>query len=238
MAKGKKGGASNKGGSTDKTPAKTVEKEYNPEVLDSELEGIQPVMDVAGEPDVEADFDIPGDSEISDGAEASEVEFVDEASPAEDVEGNAEAPEEYILLSDEQKAKIIAEAKKMAKEDAIKDAKENFMKSELAKAKAKEDAKQGINTKEKMVRHKVNLASSAAFHLINFKQYFHGHTYDIPESVAKGMRDTEYRGHVQEAIRKGNNNKNEYGLVEREGFASGPVQAGGGSVKPGGVVAV
>ncbi len=251
MATGKKGGAS-KGSSKKKSsenskseaevkPEVKVEpevdpvdheanKEVNPQ--DYNKEGnyepfLQPVASVEGKSDVEVDHSFPGEKgqEVSDDITAPE--FVD---VAEDVEGNSDAPEDYILLTDKQKGEIIKEAAKIARKDAIQRAKEDFMEDALAKAKTKEDAKHGIISKERMVNHTVNLAQSAAFHLINFKQYFHGHTYEVLESVAKGMRDTEFRGHVQEDIRKGNN-RNEYGLQNRDGVVSGPVSAGGGVVR-------
>lgn len=217
MAKGNKGGVSK--GSSTKTPSKPSQDKPEP--------SIEVVGSVEGKSELEVDHSFPGTKSQEVADEISSPEFVE---VAEDVDGNSEAPEDYLLLSDKQKADILKEAAKIAKDDAIQKAKEDFMEDALAKAKTKEDAKHGIISKERMVNHTVNLAQSSAYHLINFKQYFHGYTYEVLESVAKGMRDTEFRGHVQEDIRKGNN-RNEYGLQNRGGVVSGPVSAGGGVVR-------
>lgn len=256
MSKKGKGGASKSEGSTEKKqnseqkPAEQAaqadgdqskpeqpeleaqdEMSFEPETVDTGLDGISAVQESDGEPEVEYKHEVVGDNPQSEGFIAQAPEFVS------NVEGDKppKADENYILISEEEKEEIRKEARAMAKEESCKKAREKFMEDELRKARVLEDAKQGIVTEEPMVKHRVNLAQSAAFHLINGKQYFHGHVYTVPKSLADDMRRTEYCGHVQEDIRKGNN-RNEYGLVEREGLVHGPAAHGGGVQRPGGVL--
>lgn len=258
MAKKTGGGASKESGSTKKEEAskkdeaKTAEakaaeeqpkpepeegndaeKNFKPETVSTGQDGIEAVKDVEAKPESEYKHET---LEVGDGGSSEYIpappDFIDNT--PEGVKG-VKPDENYILISDKEKEEIIAEAKKIAQEKARKKAREDFMRDALAKAEAEENAKQGLIVDEPMVRHRVNLSAASAYHLINGKQYFHGRVYEVPKSLADDMRRTEYCGHVQEDIRKGNN-RNEYGLVERDGFNYGPVAQGGGVQRPGGVI--
>jgi hypothetical protein len=126
----------------------------------------------------------------------------------------------YAILSEDEQDALRAKAKEMALKKAKEKAEDDFLKAELAKAEAEQNKKMGLNSNEEMVLHTVNLSSAADRHIINGRHYVHGHTYEVPKSLADCMRDTEFRGQVQEDIRKGNN-RNEFGYRERDGIKSG-----------------
>lgn len=141
-----------------------------------------------------------------------------------DVEDSVAKKDSKGLSAKERKA-LVAKAKEIAKKEAKEKAEDDFLKAEVAKAKREEEAKYGlVDPDEEIVRHTVNLSSAADRFLVNGKAYLHGHTYEIPKTLADCLRDMEFRGHEQERIRKGQK-INEYGFRNR-----GPVKAGGGVV--------
>jgi DNA-binding GntR family transcriptional regulator len=149
------------------------------------------------------------------------------AAPEEDKKPVAAKPKKtaadsggYAILSEDEQDALRKKAQEMALKKAKEKAEDDFLKAELAKAEAEQNKKMGLNSNEDMVLHTVNLSSAADRHIINGRHYIHGHTYEVPKSLADCMRDTEFRGQVQEDIRKGNN-RNEFGYRERDGIKSG-----------------
>ena len=152
-------------------------------------------------------------------AEAQKESEQPSVSKAVDLEDEVEKSD-YKGLTKVEREALIAKAKVVAKKEAKDKVEEDFLKSEIAKARRTEEAKYGlVDSEEELVRHTVNLSSASDRHLINGKAYLHGHTYEVPKSVADGMRDTEFRGHEQERIRKGHK-VNEYGFRDRNGIKS------------------
>jgi len=125
----------------------------------------------------------------------------------------------YSALSKEAKEALKTKAREMAVKKVKEKLEDEYLKEELAKAEVEENSKVGIKDEE-LVRHTVNLSSAADRIIINGTHYIHGHTYEVKASLAACMRDIEYRGHVQEDIRRGND-RNEYGFKERNGIRSG-----------------
>ena len=133
------------------------------------------------------------------------------------------APKKNVVeqaLSEAEKEALREKAREIAKKSAKTKAEDDFLAAEVKKAEIEENAKYGVVTEEPLVMHTVNLPEAADRHIINGKEYLHGSTYEVPKSLADGMRDTEHRGHIQENIRKGTS-RNEYGFRERNGIKSG-----------------
>lgn len=127
---------------------------------------------------------------------------------------------DFKVLDEEKKKALKAKAREIAEKEAKEKAEEEYLKQAIIEAEAELAKESGVVTNEEMVYHTVNLCSAAKSHLINGKEYFHNQTYHVPKSLADCMRDTEFRGWIQEDIRKGNN-RNEYGYKERNGIISG-----------------
>jgi hypothetical protein len=136
-----------------------------------------------------------------------------------DVEDSVESSD-FRGLSKKEKDALKKKARGIAEKEAKQKIEDDFLKAEVAKAKREEEAKYGLaDEEEEIVRYTVNLSSASDRHLINGKAYLHGHTYEVPKSLADCMRDTEYRGHEQERLRKGQKT-NEFGLRHRDGIKS------------------
>lgn len=123
-------------------------------------------------------------------------------------------------LSSKEKEALTEKAQEIAAKKAKEKAEDDYLEDELKKAEREENAKYGITVDEETVRYTVNLSEASDRHIINGVHYIHGHTYEIPSSLAACMRDTEFRGHIQEDIRKGNK-RNDYGFRTRDGIKSG-----------------
>jgi hypothetical protein len=141
-------------------------------------------------------------------------------SEAMELDDDTDNPEFRKALSKAEREALRKKAVEIAKKEAKQKMEDDYLKAEIAKQKKIEESKFGISDDEEMVRHTINLSSASDRMIINGKHYIHGHTYEVPASLAADMRDMEFRGHRQEDIRKGRN-INEYGFRERNGIRSG-----------------
>lgn len=128
----------------------------------------------------------------------------------------------YKVLEKKERDALKEKAKEIANKEAKQQVEDAFLKEEVEKAK-KEAEERFLLEKtadQKKYLHTINLSSAADHIRIGNKVYKHGQTYEFTQGELSAIKDMEFRGHEQERVRKGQN-KNEYGLRERDGIQSG-----------------
>jgi hypothetical protein len=100
----------------------------------------------------------------------------------------------HPLLSEEEVAKIRAEARAKIKAEQLSAAKKALLEEEMAKLRAEAGLTTGDEAKDEMVTITVDLAEHSDRLTLNSVPYWHGHTYTVPRHVADTLREMMYRG--------------------------------------------
>jgi hypothetical protein len=121
---------------------------------------------------------------------------------------------DFSLLGADQKKALTEKAREKARKIAEEDAADAYYEKELQKAQKQELSRRGLLGHEEIVEHTINLAPNADHIRLNGTVYQHGTTYRFTKDVLDVIRDQEWQGWKQEAVRKGERD-NEFGLSSR-----------------------